>query len=184
MKQAILSCLILAVLALTASSMRTEKMRTFLGAKNDLKYIQSQVLHVLDKSDNEFINEVKLLVEISLGEGRYDEVMRVMSSLWDTLNGELNSENKLYIANRAAFQDAIKTFLAAREAAEAEQKTQNKIFKTNRDAVKTLTRELLILKPVLAAQKASLAKLRGQWAADVKAFNARQSAHKGKQEIM
>jgi hypothetical protein len=50
-----------------------------------LELLETNVLETLKESKSEFSAEIQSLVSISLGEGQYDEVMRVLSELWDDL---------------------------------------------------------------------------------------------------
>jgi hypothetical protein len=52
---------------------------------HQLELLETDILSKLQESKSEFSSEIQSLISISLGEGQYDEVMRVLAELWDDL---------------------------------------------------------------------------------------------------
>ena len=109
---------------------------------HQLELLETDILSKLQESKSEFSSEIQSLISISLGEGQYDEVMRVLAELWDDLKQELKSENDMHATTVSTLEQEIETFFTAMNNAAAAKKKADDDYVKFTGEIKTLEKQV------------------------------------------
>ena len=76
-------------------------------------------MEALKNNNSPFASEIASLISVSLAEGQFDQIMRLLGEIWDDLIADKNAETKMHAETKSTLESEITSFFLAMNAAES-----------------------------------------------------------------
>ena len=89
------------------------------GNMRNIELIEEDLMDALKNNNSPFASEIASLISVSLAEGQFDQIMRLLGEIWDDLIADKRAEVKMYGETKATLESEITSFFLAMNSAES-----------------------------------------------------------------
>jgi hypothetical protein len=84
----------------------------------NIELIEEDLMEALKNNNSPFASEIASLISVSLAEGQFDQIMRLLGEIWDDLIADKRAEVTMHGETKATLESEITSFFLAMNAAE------------------------------------------------------------------
>lgn len=111
--------LTLFIIALVLKNSGGTKLPHAQGNMRNIELIEEDLMDALKNNNSAFASEIASLISVSLAEGQFDQIMRLLGEIWDDLIADKRAEVTMHGETKATLESEITSFFLAMNAAEA-----------------------------------------------------------------
>ena len=88
------------------------------GNMRNIELIEEDLMDALKNNNSPFASEIASLISVSLAEGQFDQIMRLLGEIWDDLIADKRAETTMHAETKTTLEAEITSFFLAMNSAE------------------------------------------------------------------
>ena len=132
---------ILAITILIATTTAVKLPHAELTGRN-IELIEEDLMEALKNTKSTFASEITALISVSLAEGQYDQIMRLLGEIWDDLIADKRAELTMHTETVTTLEAEITSFFNGMNAAEQARNQAYREFTTYSGEVDALAGQI------------------------------------------